>query len=235
MPEGSFQPLRVLAELNALGVKYVLVGDLAEAAPEIPSSADSVEICVADDDENIDRLRILMVALDAEQDGATSDPHRAAFRTAAGRLECIEMPAADDFVQLDAQATHLDFGHGVIARGLAGVEAPSSEEEWVRPIAQRAAVDVEPVDARELIESVRRAAKASPPPVREEDEESVVRRFRRRKAEEDEFGPDPVPDPENLKPWQKVWKAFEDIDDFLNDLNERPLLRPRSRRDEPAE
>jgi hypothetical protein len=32
-----------------------------------------------------------------------------------------------------------------------------------------------------------------------------------------------------------VWKAFEDIDDFLNDLNERPLLRPRSRRDEPAE
>jgi hypothetical protein len=242
MPQGSFQPLRVLAELNALGVRYVLVGDLAEAAPEIPASADSVEICVADDDDNIDRLRILMVALDAQQDGATNDPHRAAFRTVAGRLECIEMPAQDDFVRLDAQATHLDFGHGVIARGVAGAEAPIDEpriaqvpvaqKEWERPVAQRAAVDVEPVDPRELIESVRRAARVKAQPV---EEEPAVRRFGRRNAEEDEYGPDPAPDPQTLKPWQKVWKAFEDIDVFLTDLNERPLLRPKSRRAEPEE
>ena len=49
MTKGTFEPLRVLAELNALGVRYVLVGDLAAGAPEVPDTADSVEICVADD------------------------------------------------------------------------------------------------------------------------------------------------------------------------------------------
>jgi hypothetical protein len=223
MTEGTFEPLRVLAELNALGVRYVLVGDLAEAAPEVPLSADSVEICIADDDDNIDRLRILMVALDAEQDGATGDPHRAAFRTNAGRIECVEVAANDGFVKLAAKATHLDFGNGVIARGVA---SPGTEAEpWSHPVAPRTAIAVQRVDTRELIETVRAAAVA--PPVKVEPE--VARRTRRRDEDEDEYGPEPTTPNEHLKPWQKVWKAFEDIDDFLNDLNNRPLL-PRARR-----
>jgi hypothetical protein len=221
MTEGTFEPLRVLAELNALGVRYVLVGDLAEAAPEVPLSADSIEICVADDDDNIDRLRILMVALDAEQEGATGDPHRAAFRTNAGRLECVEVPAGDGFVKLAAQATHLDFGNGVIARGVAAPEIEA--EPWSHPVTSRARVVVEPVDTRELIETVRAAAVAQP--LQEEPESAR----RSRVQDEDEYPPEPVIPNENLKPWQKVWKAFEDIDDFLTNLDARSL-RPRSRR-----
>ena len=221
MTNGTFEPLRVLAELNALGVRYVLVGDLAEAAPEVPLSADSVEICVADDDDNIDRLRILMVALDAQQEGATGDPHRAAFRTNAGRLECVEVPAGDGFVKLAAQATHLDFGNGVIARGVAAPE--TDVEPWSHSVTRRTKVVVEPVDTRELIETVRAAAVAQP--VQEEPE--AARRSRAR--DEDEYPPEPVVSTENLKPWQKVWKAFEDIDDFLTNLDARSL-RPRSRR-----
>jgi hypothetical protein len=223
MTEGTFEPLRVLAELNALGVRYVLVGDLAEAAPEVPLSADSVEICVADDDDNIDRLRILMVALDAQQEGATGDPHRAAFRTNAGRLECVEVPAGDGFVKLAAQATHLDFGNGVIARGVAAPEIEA--EPWSHPVTSRAKVVVEPVDTRELIETVRAAAVAQP--VQEEPE--AARRARRQEADEDEYPSEPVIPTEDLKPWQKVWRAFEDIDDFLTNLDARSL-RPRSRR-----
>ena len=223
MSKGTFEPLRVLAELNALGVRYVLVGDLAETAPEVPLSADSVEICVADDDDNIDRLRILMVALDAEQEGATGDPHRAAFRTNAGRLECVEVPAGDGFVKLAAQAMHLDFGNGVIARGVA---APELEDApWSHPVTARTKVEVEPVDTRELIETVRAAAVAQP--VQEEPE--VARRSRRQEADESEYDPEPVTPREDLKPWQKVWKAFEDIDDLLTNLDARSL-RPRSRR-----
>lgn len=245
MTEGTFEPLRVLAELNALGVRYVLVGDLAAGAPEVPRTADSVEICVADDDDNIDRLRILMVALDAEQGEATGDPHRAAFRTTAGRLECVEMPADDGFAKLDAQATHLDFGNGVIARGVAAPDSDAMDgsdvtlprsavvlprSEVVAPrsdvVVPRVAVVVQPVDPRELIESVRAAAVA--PQVREDP--VVVRRSRRRDEDEDEYGPDPTIPNEHLKPWQRVWKAFEDVDDFLSNLNERPLLRPRDKR-----
>jgi hypothetical protein len=230
MNEGTFEPLRVIAELNALGVRYVLVGELAAGAPEVPRSADSVEICIADDDDNIDRLRILMVALDAEQAVANGDPHRAAFQTTAGRLECIEMPVNDGFAKLDAKATHLDFGNGVIARGV----AVPDEDTMHRPpvvmprsevVIPRSPVVVRPVDPRELIETVRAAAKASP--VTEEPE--AVRRSRRRGEDEDEYGPDPTILIEPLKPWQRVWKAFEDIDDFLSDLNAKPLL-PRSRR-----
>jgi hypothetical protein len=230
--KGTFEPLRVLAELNALGVRYVLVGDLAAGAPEVPDSADSVEICVADDDDNIDRLRILMVALDAEQDQATGDPHRAAFRTAAGRLECVEMPANDGFAKLAEQATHLDFGNGVIARGVPALEEDATDWSAVAPqpeiVIPRSEVVVRPVDPRELIESVRAAAVA--PPVVEE-EPPPARRFRRRERDEDEYGPDPVVPTENLKPWQRVWRAFEDVDDFLNNLNERSILRPREKRD----
>ena len=221
MTEGNFEPLRVLAELNALGVRYVLVGDLAEEAPGAPLTSDRVEICVADDDDDIDRLRMLLVALEAEQAEAGADPHRAAFRTKAGLLECLELPADGEYGELERRARHVDFGNGVIAR------AVSSDEITVRHsdvVVHRSEVVVQPLDPRELIETVRAAAVAAPV----EEEEPVPRRFRHR--DEDEYGPEPTPPNEHLKPWQRVWKAFEDVDDFLNDLNDRPLLRPRSRR-----
>lgn len=116
MAEETFEPLRILAELNAIGVRYVVVGDLAREGAGSVLTADRLEICVADDDEDIDRLRATLVALEAEQDAPSDDPHRAAFRTRLGRLECLEMAADAEFAELERRAGHLDFGNGVIVR-----------------------------------------------------------------------------------------------------------------------
>jgi hypothetical protein len=116
MAEETFEPIRMLAELNALGVRFVLVSELASKEPVAVLTADPVEICVADDDEDIDRLRAMLVALEAEQEGSSDDPHRAVFRTPFGRLECVEMAADAEFSELERRAGHVDFGRGVIVR-----------------------------------------------------------------------------------------------------------------------
>ena len=114
MAEETSEPIRMLAELNALGVRFVLIGDFSSAVPILP--ADGLEICVADDDEDIDRLRAMLVSLEAEQDELSDDPHRAVFRTPLGRLECVEMAADAEFAELERRAGHVDFGHGVMVR-----------------------------------------------------------------------------------------------------------------------
>ena len=203
MAEEIFDPLRVLAELNALGVRYVLVGDLA-AVPGFPLDADRVEICVADADEDIERLRMLLEALDAEQDGATADPHRAVFRTIAGRIACREMPTDGAFAQLQARATVINFGRGVIAN----VVAP--EGVVASTLGSRDPVGV---------------AGATPLAL----DRPRLRRSRR--EDEDEFGPEPaMPPGQHMTPWQRAWKALGDVDDFLSELNERPVRRQRDRR-----
>jgi hypothetical protein len=116
MTEETFEPLRMLAELNALGVRYVLVGDLASEGAGSVLTTDRLEICVADDDDDIDLLRAMLVALEAEQDGPSDDPHRAMFRTRLGRLDCLEMAADAEFAELERRAGHVDFGNGVIVR-----------------------------------------------------------------------------------------------------------------------
>lgn len=221
MTEGNFEPLRVLAELNALGVRYVLVGDLAEEAPGPPLTSDRVEICVADDEDDIERLRMLLVALEAEQAEAGADPHRAAFRTKAGLLECLEMPADGEYGELERRARHVDFGNGIIARAISSDEVAVRHQDVV---VHRAEVVMPPLDPGELIETVRAAAVAAPA----EEDPPEARRPRHR--DEDEYGPDPRVSSEPLKPWQRVWKAFEDIDDFLTNLDAKSLPRPRVRR-----
>ena len=203
MAEGIFEPLRVLAELNALGVPYVLVGDLAAAEPSSRLASDRVEICVANDDDAIDRLRMLLEVLDAEQDEATDDPHLAAFRTAAGRLECREMATNGEFAELEARATLTNFGRGVMAR----VAAPEE-------------VAAERPASHDLVGAVSAASLGEHRP--------RLRRFRR--EDEDEFGTELALRPgERMTPWRRVWKAFENVDDFLSDLNERSVRRPRDR------
>ena len=130
MAEESFEPVRMLAELNALGVRFVLVGDLASEDTGSVLTADHLEICVADDDEDIDRLRAMLVALEAKQIEPSDDPHRAMFRTPLGRLECLEMAADAEFAELERRAGHVDFGHGVIVRAAPrlhlGADSPTS-------------------------------------------------------------------------------------------------------------
>lgn len=132
MAQETFDPVRVLAELNALGVRYVLVGNLASAG-----AADRIEICVADDDDDIDGLRTVLVAHEAERDELSDDPHRAVFRTDVGRMECLEMPADAEFAELERRAGHVDFGNGVIVRAAPQLDTrahrPTSVEEAAAP------------------------------------------------------------------------------------------------------
>ena len=180
-----------------------MAGELAASAPAVSPSSDRVEIRVADDDDNIDRLRLFLQALGAEQVEDVGDVHRAAFRTAAGRVECLEMPADIGFAELRDRASEVNFGHGVVARAI-----PPEE------------VVVVPRDARDLIGALR-AASAS---------ESLPPAGGSRRRDEDEFGPEPAVAGERMTRLRRVWKVFEDIDTFMSDLNERPLRRPREPR-----
>jgi hypothetical protein len=198
-----FDPIRVLAELNALGVRYVLAGELAASAPVVSPSADRVEIRVADDDDNIERLRLFLQALGAEPLDDIDDVHHAAFGTSAGRVECLEMAANVGFAELRDRASEVNFGHGVVARAV-----PAGEVVTI------------PRDARDLIGALRAASLSEGPPAPAGS----------RRRDEDEFGPEPVVEGERTTRLRRVWKVFEDIDTFMNDLNERPLRRPRNRR-----
>jgi hypothetical protein len=201
--EPIFDPLRVLAELNALGVRYVLAGDLAAGAPQVSPSADRVELRVADDDDNIERLRLFLQALGAELLDDSDDSHHAAFGTTAGRVDCLELEVDAGFAELRDRAIEVNFGDGVVARAV-----PPDE------------VVVVPRDARDLIGALRAASLSQNAPAT----------GGARGWDEDEFGPESAVEGERMTRFRRVWKVFEDIDTFMNDLNERPLRRPREPR-----
>jgi len=144
MAEETFEPLRILAELNALGVRYVLVGDLASEGARPVLTTDRLEICVADDDDDIDRLRAMLVALEAEQDGSSDDPPRAVFRTPFGRLECLEMAADAEFEELERRAGQLDFGNGVIVRAAPRLDPRAHRPTSAVPVYEVREPDREP-------------------------------------------------------------------------------------------
>jgi hypothetical protein len=198
----AFDPLRMLAELNALGVRYVLAGELAATAPTVPVSADRVEISVADDDDNIDRIRLFLEALSAEQLEGTDDVHHAAFLTEAGRVDCLETSAASGFGELRDRAIEVDFGHGILARA-------TPPEEIV----------VVPREPRDLIGALRAASST--------DEASGAGGSLA--GDGDEYGPEPQV-AERSTALGRVWKVLEDIDSFMNDLDRRSLRKPRQRR-----
>jgi hypothetical protein len=132
MAEATFDPLHVLAELHARQVRYVLVGDLAAMAHGSTQTADRVELCLADDDDDLARLGTILQILDAEQDDTSGDPRRVVFRTAAGRLEFLDLSDAGGYRELDTRASDVDLGHGVIARVAApediGVQKLASDD-----------------------------------------------------------------------------------------------------------
>lgn len=202
MSEGTFEPLRVVAELRAHGARFVLVGDLAAMAHGVAVTPDRIEICVAEDEDDVVRLGLTLQALGAEQEDDRGDPHRAAFRTAAGRVECLEVPRDGGFTDMVARATDVDLGHGVIAR-VATLEDVA---------AQRVASDdlVGAVRAASLVAAGRDQLEAW-------GAEDV-----------DEFGPE-HPELEPGTPWRRVTRALDDVDRFLTDLNEGKLTRSRRR------
>ncbi len=115
----GFDPLRILASLQAHGVSYILVGGLAEAAHGSAIDTDDVDICVPTHEGNLDRLGLALQELDARPLSDEADEHRVSFTTSAGRLDCFEQ--AEGSPNLHGRARELDLGRGVVAR-VASVE-----------------------------------------------------------------------------------------------------------------
>jgi hypothetical protein len=120
MSDEGFDPVRVIAALRARDVSFVLAGGLAAAARGSAVATADVEVCVADDDENLVRLSLALedlVATPAPID--RDDEHRVTFGSLAGRFSVVEVP--EGFEQLQARAEETDLGRGVHAR-VAAVE-----------------------------------------------------------------------------------------------------------------
>jgi len=194
MPDTTFDPIHVLAELHARRIRYVVVGDLAAMAHGSSVTPDRLELCIADDDDDLDRLASILQVLDAHQDEGAGDPSRVVFHTSAGRLECLDLSYVGNFEDLDARATDIDLGHGVIAR----VGAPED-------------LGAQRLSEGDVVAAVRNAALGSEVPDGGEFEGEELS-WRR-------------------QPWRRLWRAFEDADRYLNEVNagERPLWRQRER------
>jgi hypothetical protein len=112
---GELDPLRILAGLRAHGVNYVLIGGLAAAAHGSPLETDDVDVCLAPDDENLDRLGLALLDLGGDpvpEDGGDAD--RVSFMTTSGRLDCLELGGR--YSELSWNAREIDLGRGLTAR-----------------------------------------------------------------------------------------------------------------------
>jgi hypothetical protein len=111
----EFDPLRILAALRSHGVNYVLIGGLAAAAHGSPLDTDDVDVCLAPDDENLDRFGLALLDLGADPvPDEAGDADRVSFLTTAGRLDCLELGAR--FSELSWNASEIDLGRGLSAR-----------------------------------------------------------------------------------------------------------------------
>ena len=110
----EFDPLRILANLREHEVSYVLVGGLAAAVQGSPVQTNDVDIILPPDDENIEKLGLVLRDLGARQEPeATEGEHKASFTTTAGRLDCLESPR---FAAVESDAVEVDVGRGITVR-----------------------------------------------------------------------------------------------------------------------
>ena len=110
----EYDPLRILAGLRSHGVNYVLIGGLAAAAHGSPLETDDVDVCLAPDDENLDRLGLAIMDLGADPaPDAAGAADRVSFITTAGRLDCLERGGR--YSELSWNASEMDLGKGVKA------------------------------------------------------------------------------------------------------------------------
>jgi hypothetical protein len=114
MPE-RFDLLGIVAALVAHGVQYVMVGDVAAQVRGAPTEADHVDVCVPGDPDNLSRLALALDQLGARQRSSGSeDAHQASFESPMGRLDAVENTA--EFLSLEANASSVNLGRGVVAR-----------------------------------------------------------------------------------------------------------------------
>ena len=109
-----FEPLRVLAALQAHGVTFVLVGGMASAAHGAPISVGDVDICIPNNDpDNLRRVSLALKQLGAEPIGEDA-AHRSSYATVGGKLDVIELGRSFD--GLWANGADENLGMGVVAR-----------------------------------------------------------------------------------------------------------------------
>jgi hypothetical protein len=106
--------LRILGSLQAHGVRYVLVGELAAALHGGPLGAEGIEICLPDDQQNLARMANVLRQVSARVSADEAEDHHATFDTRYGRLDCLEDAAG--FASLDATAVTVDLGDDIVAR-----------------------------------------------------------------------------------------------------------------------
>jgi hypothetical protein len=222
MPTEIFDPLRILASLEAHGVRYVLIGGLAAVAHGSPAETDDVDICLAGDEDNLRRMGLALSDLGARENAAGSTGEKVSFDTTAGRLDCFEMvPGAAGYQDLNEDAVLIDIGHGIavhIASIVDLTEMTRSAGDLTRAahlaaLAQRGdIVDLDPQRER------RRWLHREP---RE-------RRTRTRPERLVDLSTDPDPEPTTWT--EKVMRKLENVDAFLTDLNENGLPKRRDRK-----
>ncbi|HEY7478182.1 MAG TPA: hypothetical protein VIB62_08085 [Actinomycetota bacterium] len=227
MPTEIFDPLRILASLEAHGVRYVLIGGLAAVAHGSPAETDDVDICLAGDDGNLRRMGLALADLGGRDNPATSTGTKVSFETAAGRLDCFELlPTMAGYPELSEDAVLIDIGHGIrvhIASIVDLTEMTRSAGDLTRAahlaaLAQSADV-VELGPARE-----RRRWRELIPTPRDRGE----RKERKRPERVVDLSTDPEPEPTTWT--EKVLRRLENVDAFLTDLNDHGLPRRRDRK-----
>ena len=204
MPNEAPDPIRILAGMRAHDVRYILVGGLAAAAHGSPVETDEVEVIISGDQDNLEHLAFVLDDLEAKPRIVTDD-HHMSFQTVAGALDCAEVPMGIvGFADLYARATELDVGQGVVVR-------VASLEDLAE--LKRASGDL---SAAAHLASFHEEVE---PPVVEEKPKRSWRRTR-------EQGLAPTEGPSRR---EKLWKALENVDDFLTNLDERkPRSEPKS-------
>jgi hypothetical protein len=227
MPTEIFDPLRILASLEAHGVRYVLIGGLAAVAHGSPAETDDVDICLSGEDENLRRMGLALADLGGRDNPATSTGTKVSFETAAGRLDCFELlPTMAGYPELSEDAVLIDIGHGIhvhIASIVDLTEMTRSAGDLTRAahlaaLAQGAdVVELEPARER------RRWRELLPAP-----KDRGERKERKRSERVVDLSTDPDPEPATWT--EKVLRRLENVDAFLTDLNDHGLPRRRDRK-----
>jgi len=210
-----FDPLRIVAGLRALGVPFVLSGDLAAMVHGADLTPSRVEVYLDGEDALIQRLGTMLMPLGAEQVDASGDPASAVFRTNFGRLECVELPP-QTYRDLRSRAADISLGAGVTAC-----------------VAAAGDLAVQRMTLGDLIAAGGAGGYAVEPsgdgtsPILTQPRGRFLR-ARSTVEEGDEYGPDRIPAGEGF--FLRTLRAFERLDRFMTRLDDGSLARSRARR-----
>ncbi len=190
----GLDPVRIMAAFRAHGVRTVVVGGMAALAHGSVTPTDDVDIAVADDDDNLDRLALALQQIGArpvtdDASGGSGSGPRESFATLGGRLDCIMLSVAV-FDPMYERGSEIHVGHGVSAR--------------VASIADLADLKRRSGD---LGASVRIAAFSG-------EADDIVTRV-------PEIDPSDDGEAPGTGMTDKVWRALEGVDRFLTNLVDR--------------